>query len=236
MATSVHKADIRRVLEVTDIVSVIGARVPLKKAGGSYKACCPFHDEKTPSFLVSPSRQTYHCFGCGAHGDALDFLREHDHFTFRGALDDLAGRAGIDLDTDPDIGRRQMQERKYRKDIYREDTLLHECWVLYLGEFADIWLTQDDEERLELAKGRVRNGIGYIYPLDGPVTDDQDMAGALETLIEELGNRRSARALRGQKIPHLVVEPIPEEVTSEELAAARALHGMIGAAETSSNG
>ncbi len=61
-----------------NIVEVIGLRVPLKKAGREYKACCPFHDEKTPSFWVSPEKQFYHCFGCGAHGTALRFLMEHD--------------------------------------------------------------------------------------------------------------------------------------------------------------
>ena len=62
-----------------DIVEIIGARVQLKKAGREYKACCPFHDEKTPSFWVSPDKQFYHCFGCGAHGTALGFLMDHDH-------------------------------------------------------------------------------------------------------------------------------------------------------------
>ena len=57
-----------------DIVETIGSRVPLKKAGREFKACCPFHDEKTPSFTVSPAKQLYHCFGCGAHGTAVTFL------------------------------------------------------------------------------------------------------------------------------------------------------------------
>ena len=67
-----------------DIVEIIGGRVQLKKAGREYKACCPFHDEKTPSFWVSPDKQFYHCFGCGAHGTALGFLMEHDHLAFPG--------------------------------------------------------------------------------------------------------------------------------------------------------
>jgi DNA primase len=81
----------------TDIVEVIGSRVQLKRAGREYKACCPFHDEKTPSFWVSPDKQFYHCFGCGAHGTALGFLMEYDHASFVEAVEDLAGRAGLEV-------------------------------------------------------------------------------------------------------------------------------------------
>ena len=64
-----------------DVVEVIGRRVQLKKAGREFKACCPFHDEKTPSFTVSPTKGFYHCFGCGAHGTPIDFLMEFDHMS-----------------------------------------------------------------------------------------------------------------------------------------------------------
>lgn len=78
-----------------DIVELIDSRVPLKKAGKDYKACCPFHDEKTPSFTVSAAKQFYHCFGCGAHGTAIGFLMEHEHMSFPEAVAELAGRAGV---------------------------------------------------------------------------------------------------------------------------------------------
>jgi DNA primase len=81
----------------TDIVEVIGSRVQLKKAGREYKACCPFHDEKTPSFWVSVDKQFYHCFGCGAHGTVLGFLMEYDHLGFVEAVEDLAARAGLEV-------------------------------------------------------------------------------------------------------------------------------------------
>src|SRR3954471_10646808 len=80
-----------------DIAEIIGARVPLKKSGREYKACCPFHGEKTPSFWVSPEKQFYHCFGCGAHGTALGFLMEHDRLAFPEAVEDLAGRLGLEV-------------------------------------------------------------------------------------------------------------------------------------------
>jgi DNA primase len=81
----------------TDIIEVIGSRVQLKKAGREYKACCPFHDEKTPSFWVSVDKQFYHCFGCGVHGTALGFVMEYDHLGFIEAVEELAARAGLEV-------------------------------------------------------------------------------------------------------------------------------------------
>ena len=83
-----------------DIVEVIGLRVPLKKAGREYRACCPFHNEKTPSFWVSPDKQFYHCFGCGAHGTVLKFLMEHDRMAFPEAVEELAQRLGLEVPHD----------------------------------------------------------------------------------------------------------------------------------------
>jgi DNA primase len=80
-----------------DIVELIASRVALKKAGHEYKACCPFHDEKTPSFWVSPNKQFYHCFGCGAHGTVIGFLMEYDRLPFPEAIEELAGRLGLEV-------------------------------------------------------------------------------------------------------------------------------------------
>src|SRR6266404_1106488 len=81
----------------SDIVEVIGARVPLKKAGREFKACCPFHNEKSPSFTVSPDKQFYHCFGCGAHGTVIGFLMEYERMSFVEAVEELARRAGVEI-------------------------------------------------------------------------------------------------------------------------------------------
>ncbi|GIX34371.1 MAG: DNA primase [Lysobacteraceae bacterium] len=81
----------------TDIVEVIGARVPLRRAGREYQARCPFHDERTPSFTVSPGKQFYHCFGCGAHGSAIGFLMAYDRMEFLDAVEELARRAGMEV-------------------------------------------------------------------------------------------------------------------------------------------
>ena len=83
-----------------DIADVISERVPLKKAGHEFKACCPFHDEKTPSFTVSPSKQFYHCFGCGVHGTVLGFLMDYERLEFIDAVEVLAGRLGLEIPRD----------------------------------------------------------------------------------------------------------------------------------------
>ena len=83
-----------------DVVEVIGRRVQLKKAGREFKACCPFHDEKTPSFTVSPTKGFYHCFGCGAHGTAVSFLMDYDHMSFVEAIESLANTMGVAVPRD----------------------------------------------------------------------------------------------------------------------------------------
>ena len=80
---------IQTLLSRVDIVEVIDRYVPLKKAGANYVACCPFHSEKTPSFSVSPGKQFYHCFGCGAHGTAVGFLMEYGGKAFPDAVEEL---------------------------------------------------------------------------------------------------------------------------------------------------
>src|SRR5262245_20309907 len=97
MAGRIPQHFIDELVARTDIIEVIGGRVQLKRAGREYKACCPFHDEKTPSFTVSPDKQFYHCFGCGAHGTALGFVMEFDHLGFVEAVEELAARAGLDV-------------------------------------------------------------------------------------------------------------------------------------------
>ena len=98
----------------TDIVEVVGQRVPLKKQGREYSARCPFHDERSPSFTVSPTKQFYHCFGCGAHGTAISFLINYDRMEFLDAVDELARRAGMEVPRDT----RQKNENPDTKDIF----------------------------------------------------------------------------------------------------------------------
>ncbi|TCK19547.1 DNA primase [Thiogranum longum] len=98
-------------LNRVDIVEVIDTRVPLKKAGREYQACCPFHNEKTPSFTVSPGKQFYHCFGCGAHGSAVGFLMEYDHLEFPEAIEELARSIGVEVPREDGHAPRQDPRR-----------------------------------------------------------------------------------------------------------------------------
>jgi len=91
---------IQDVLTRTDIVGLIEHYVPLKKGGANFMACCPFHNEKSPSFSVSPTKQFYHCFGCGAHGTAVGFLMEYCGMSFRDAIKDLAQQCGLQVPED----------------------------------------------------------------------------------------------------------------------------------------
>jgi DNA primase len=97
MAGRIPQPFIDEIVARSDIVDVVGARVALKKSGREYKACCPFHSEKTPSFWVSPDKQFYHCFGCGAHGTVISFLMQYEKLSFVEAVSDLAQRAGLEL-------------------------------------------------------------------------------------------------------------------------------------------
>jgi DNA primase len=97
MAGRIPQAFLDEIVARADIVEVIGARVPLKKSGREFKANCPFHSEKSPSFWVSPDKQFYHCFGCGAHGTVIGFLMQYEKMDFVDAVADLAQRAGLEL-------------------------------------------------------------------------------------------------------------------------------------------
>ena len=108
---------IEEIRSQNDIVDVISGYVPLKRSGSSYKARCPFHTEKTPSFSVSPDKQIYHCFGCGEGGNVISFIMRIENLGFVDALKILADRAGIIL---PD--KNHFQDKK----IYKKKLILYE--------------------------------------------------------------------------------------------------------------
>lgn len=124
-----------------DIVEIIGARVQLKKAGREYKACCPFHNEKTPSFWVSPDKQFYHCFGCGKHGTVLGFLMDHDHLAFPEAVEELAARLGLEV----------PQEAGVDTSARRADEPLYELMSRVAAYYASA-LSGDERARAYLAQ------------------------------------------------------------------------------------
>jgi DNA primase len=108
MAGRIPQSFIDDLVARADIVEIIDRRVRLKKAGREFKACCPFHDEKSASFTVSPSKQFFHCFGCGEHGTALGFLMAYDHMSFPEAVEALASEMGVEVprESGPDTERR----------------------------------------------------------------------------------------------------------------------------------
>lgn len=112
MAGRIPQAFIDELLDRTDLVEVVSARVQLRKTGKNYSACCPFHEEKTPSFTVSPDKQFYYCFGCRASGNAIGFVMEHDRLEFPIAVEHLAKLAGMEVPQDETRESRFDQQRK----------------------------------------------------------------------------------------------------------------------------
>jgi DNA primase len=122
MAGNIPRAFIDDLIERVDIVEVVDHRVKLKKSGKNYSACCPFHDEKSPSFTVSPDKQFYYCFGCGATGNALGFLMEYERLAFPDAVENLAKLAGLTVpreeNTDPKQRAREQAKEQARNTLY----------------------------------------------------------------------------------------------------------------------
>jgi len=118
MAGRIPRVFINDLLARTDIVDLIDARVKLKKQGKNFHACCPFHNEKTPSFTVNGEKQFYHCFGCGAHGNAIDFLMNYDRLEFVESIEELATQHGLEVPYEAGSGPSQM-ERHQRQSLYQ---------------------------------------------------------------------------------------------------------------------
>ncbi|NUU66827.1 DNA primase [Enterobacteriaceae bacterium BIT-l23] len=118
MAGRIPRVFINDLLARTDIVDLIDARVKLKKQGKNYHACCPFHNEKTPSFTVNGDKQFYHCFGCGAHGNAIDFLMNYDKLEFVESVEELASMHNLEIPYEAGNGPSQI-ERHQRQSLYQ---------------------------------------------------------------------------------------------------------------------
>lgn len=136
---------VQRVRDAVDIVSLVESYLPLKGAGGRYKALCPFHNEKTPSFTVNPDLQIFKCFGCGAGGDAFGFVMKMDGLTFPEAIRALAERAGLPLEYDEDhdpAAAREVAERKSSLFWVLSKALAYfeECLASHAGKEAQAYL------------------------------------------------------------------------------------------------
>lgn len=162
--------DIDRVRQATDLVELFGAITKVKRSGRSYMAVCPFHDEKSPSLSVDPTRGLYHCFGCGKSGDVFTFLEETQGWAFNEAVEELARRAGIPLEADPNADRRRGHRSTLQEAVRRAIDFYHRR------------LKSGDDAGPARAYLRSR---GY----DGDVVDEYKLGYAPEvwdTLVKEL--------------------------------------------------
>ncbi|MDP3852061.1 MAG: DNA primase [Luteolibacter sp.] len=134
----IPKESIEQVLSATDIVDLIQSYVPLKRAGSQFRANCPFHNEKTPSFYVNPARQSFHCFGCGKGGDAISFVRDYENLPFMEAVRKLAGRAGVQIreeEADPEADQKRKSKGRIL-DLHREAAEFFHALLLKAPEAA----------------------------------------------------------------------------------------------------
>ncbi|OYY25454.1 MAG: DNA primase [Thiotrichales bacterium 35-46-9] len=133
MAGRIPKTFIDDLVARADVVEVVGRRITLKKAGREYKACCPFHNEKTPSFQINPQKGFYHCFGCGAHGDALRFIMDYEHLDFVSAIEVLASEMGVSVPREQVSAQQQAKEIQQRSEQLQGFALLAQAaqWFVH---------------------------------------------------------------------------------------------------------
>ncbi|RXJ70513.1 DNA primase [Veronia nyctiphanis] len=184
-----------------DIVELIDARVKLKKQGKNFGACCPFHNEKTPSFTVSQEKQFYHCFGCGVHGNAIDFVMEYDRLDFVEAIEELASQLGLDVPREQGSGPRGPYTRSDQKrDLYQT-----------MGQIAQFYQSELRGNKGQVAIDYLKNrglsgeivqqfGIGYVADewdqvknRFGSGKDSQEALVTTGMLIENDNGRRYDR-------------------------------------------
>ncbi len=168
MAGRISRQFIDDLLNRADIVELVDSRVPLKKAGKNHQACCPFHNEKSPSFTVSQDKQFYHCFGCGEHGNAISFLMEFDRLDFVDAVEELASHCGMEVvreenTASPAEQRRQQKIYQQKQDDYE---LMSQISRFFQQQLK---VASDKDTAIQYLKGRglsgevvKRFGIGYI--------------------------------------------------------------------------
>ncbi len=206
---------IQDLLARVDIVDIVGRHVDLKKAGINHKGLCPFHGEKTPSFTVSPSRQTYHCFGCGQHGNAVGFLMEHLGIGFVDAVRDLAQQAGMQVPEDD----RSPQEREREKAQKQRQATLTEV-LAKAGQHYRQQL-KGNTRAIDYLKGRGLTGqialqFGLGYAPDGwrslasafPSYDDPLLVESGLVILQDDPGRSEAEQRRYDRFRDRIMFPI----------------------------
>jgi DNA primase len=180
MSGRIPQSFIDDLLDRLDIVEVIDRRVPLKKSGRNYTACCPFHDEKTPSFSVNQEKQFYHCFGCGAAGNAIGFLMDYERQDFPRAIESLADAAGLEVPREAAVFQEDTQNKK---NIY---TILEKAADYYRDQLKK---HPDKQIAINYLKGR---------GLSGEITRDFDIGYAppgWDNLLNALGSNQEDKQL-----------------------------------------
>ena len=147
----IDRETVDRIYAAADIVDIVGEYVTLKRKGVNYQACCPFHNEKTPSFVVSPSKGVYKCFGCGKGGNAVTFLMEHENITYPEALKMVAKRYGIE------VKEKEMTEEEVRRNDDRESMFALNSWAAEY--FANYLLRETEGQSVGLSYFRQKRGM-----------------------------------------------------------------------------
>jgi len=181
MAGRVPRPFIDDLLNRVDIVEVIDARVPLKKKGKEYWACCPFHNEKTSSFSVSQNKQFYHCFGCQQHGNAISFLMDYDHMDFVESIEALAQMIGVEVPYEK--GQAPRQPHKDSETIY---TALQQCTDFYLAQLKQHTQAMDYLKQRGIGGETARDfAIGYAPPGWNNLSGEPKLMSDAGMLIEK---------------------------------------------------
>ena len=161
MAGRIPRTFIDDLLNRVDIIEVVDSRVPLKKKGNDYWACCPFHDEKSPSFKVSPTRQFYYCFGCQKSGNAVGFLMDYDHMEFVEAIETLAGSLGLEVPYEKGSG----PPRPAQKGLDPMYAAMEACSAYFQAELKKSQLAIDYLKNRGISGQTAKNfAIGYAPP------------------------------------------------------------------------
>lgn len=147
----IDRETVDRIYAAANIVDIIGDYVTLKRKGVNYQACCPFHNEKTPSFVVSPSKGVYKCFGCGKGGNAVTFLMEHENITYPEALKMVAKRYGIE------VREKELSEEEIRRNDDRESMFVLNGWAAEY--FANYLHRETEGQSVGLAYFRQARGL-----------------------------------------------------------------------------
>lgn len=184
MAGRIPQQFIDDLLMRIDIIDVIDAFVPLKKAGKNHQACCPFHNEKTPSFTVSQEKQFYHCFGCGANGTAISFLMEHGGMSFPEAVEDLANRCGLTIPKEANL----VEIDKDTSELYELMEMIVRFYRHQLREHSEAQIAVDYLKQRGLS-GEIAAAyeVGFAPPGWDNLLKNFGQSDAAKSRLEKLG-------------------------------------------------